>query len=229
MTVSPEPNPFKGVWQRQCIQFDQGPVETRQSVLWIQSQSAFADVRSAPWNGSLTAEGYRTLTWRQKFDVDLLGFAGQFTWSPTDATCGTCTWHHDLAITPRSRPDTSDYRWLGPDTFLEQGTCEDDQGYHHSFIERWYRIDTGPIEVWRMDQANSRGMALMTAAWAVIVSDQRQDLPLSGKSLSFKGFAASAWQKVGSTWQCQFGSPTDLSTPPPWTPETLNQSFSPKE
>lgn len=100
MTTFPDLNPFAGVWVRHFIQFPQGSRETTQSVLWIQAQSAFADVRSAPFKGMLTPDRYQTMPWRQRFDTDLLGFVGSFTWQPSNESQGTCTWHHRLAITP---------------------------------------------------------------------------------------------------------------------------------
>ena len=204
-------NPFYGIWQRQFIQFDSGVKETAQWVLWLQAEMDFADVRQWPprllqplGTELLTPEHYRRLSWRQRFDVDLLGFAGTFTWSALDDTQGTCTWHHRLAITPRQRPDTSHYTWLSPHEFLEQGVCEDEVGMPHSFVEHWQRIGTGPLQVWHPAAGTGQGVGLVAADWAVVVEDGRSPQP---DLATFHGFAATAWQRRQGHWQPQFGTP----------------------
>jgi hypothetical protein len=220
------PNPFTGVWQRHYIQFDQGPKQTAQSVMWIQGQSAFADVRSGSLPDPLTRASYRTMTWRQRFDIDLLGFAGHFTWEPTDAVTGVCTWHHTLAITPRSRPDTSRYQWLNAHEFLELGTCQDDQGHSHTFVEHWNRVETGPITLWHMNLDTAQGLALTSPTWAVIVSEQGQSRPSSEELLVSQGFSGNVWHKKAGIWQLQWGSHRYLDTSPPFTPDDLSPNHS---
>jgi hypothetical protein len=161
------------------------------------------------------------MTWRQKFDTDLLGFAGHFTWQPSDESNGTCTWHHRLAITPRLRPDTSCYRWLGPDDFLEHGTCKDDQGQTHAFVEHWHRVHADPIHVWMLNRDGTRGQALIADPWAIVIYDLRKDPLTPSDPVSFEGFCAHAWQRVSGTWQIEFGSHAYLGADPMWTPETL--------
>ena len=212
-------NPFAGVWHRRFIQFDQGPRETAQRVLWIQSWSAFADVRSPLLEGALTAERYHSMNWRQRFDTDLLGFAGDFTWHPGDASSGTCTWHHHIAITPRSRPDTSTYQWLSPEEFLEFGTCDDDQGEAHPFVEHWQRVHTGSVAVWRLDSQATQGQALMAGNWAVIVYCHRSEGLIATGDTVVKDLCAHAWQKVSGIWQLQFCSSVRPNPSLDWTPE----------
>ncbi|MGB3309017.1 MAG: hypothetical protein WBG32_18020 [Nodosilinea sp.] len=221
------PNPFLGVWQRRSIQFDQGPIETTQSVLWIQAETHFADVRSAPFKGQLTPERYRAMDWRSRFDADLLGFAGTFAWAEQPLTC---TWHHRFALTPRQRPDTSCYEWLDADTFLELGTCEDDGGKSHPFVEQWHRIHPGPVQVWQLDRGQLQGQALAAGAWAVVVHHWGAR-SLSGAGLpsasplqageTFAAFSATAWHCQQGTWQPQFGTEASLGSPPRWTPANL--------
>lgn len=214
-------NPFYGIWQRRFIQFDQGVKETTQSVLWLQAETDFADVRQWPpeqLTEPLTPDRYRTMPWRQRFDVDLLGFAGTFTWDAVDDTQGTCTWHHGLAITPRQRPDTSHSTWLGPHDFLEQGTCEDDAGVTHTFLEHWQRIGAGPLQVWHPAAGTVRGIGLIAEDWAVVVQDGRSPHPQSNLD-SFTGFSATAWQRRQGHWQPQFGTPQPSLEPA----QVLNQ------
>lgn len=218
-------NPFLGVWQRRSIQFGQGPIETSQSVLWIQAETYFADVRSAPFAGRLTPERYRGMDWRSRFDADLLGFAGTFSWSEAPPTC---TWHHRLALTPRQWPDTSNYQWLGPDEFLEQGTCEDAEGGLHSFVEHWHRLHPGLAQVWRLDRGAHQGQALMVGNWAVLVDQWRDPLtaaPFDGET--FRDFSATAWENREGTWQALFGTEANLGIPPQWTPEDLDDPLGP--
>lgn len=213
------PNPFLGAWQRRSIQFDQGPIETNQSVLWIQAETHFADVRSAPFAGRLTPERYRAMDWRSRFDTDLLGFAGTFTWG---ADPPTCTWHQHLTITPRQWADTSAYQWLGPDDFLEQGTCEDDAGNPHPFIEHWCRIHPGPVAVWHLDQGTLQGQAVVAGDWAVLVHQWREPgTPALQAGETFSAFSATAWRHQQGTWQPQFGTEASLGSPPRWTPLDL--------
>jgi hypothetical protein len=213
-------NPFLGVWQRRSIQFDQGPIETGQSVLWIQAETFFADVRSAPFAGRLTPERYRAMDWRSRFDADLMGFAGTFSWSEAPPTC---TWHHRLALTPHQWPDTSNYHWLGPDDFLEQGTCEDDEGGLHPFVEHWYRLHPGPVQVWRLNRAAHQGQALRVGNWAVLVHQWRSPTadPLQ-EAESFRAFSATAWQYQDAVWHALFGTEASLGTPAQWTPLDLD-------
>lgn len=213
-------NPFIGVWQRQSIQFDPEPPETHQPVLWIQAETHFADVRRAPFAGRLTPDRYRCMDWRQRFDADLLAFAGTFTWTPTDTHQGTCTWHHDLAITPRYRPDRSRYQWISADDFLEQGTCQDDNGKLHPFTEHWQRVHPGPVQIWDLAAEHGRGKILMAGAWAIVLQDgpplQTHPLPHAD---TLGQFAAAAWQQVDDTWQLLFSTATCLGNLPLWTPE----------
>ncbi|WP_035987877.1 hypothetical protein [Leptolyngbya sp. KIOST-1] len=215
------PNPFLGVWQRRSIQFDQGPVETSQSVLWIQAETDFADVRSAPFAGRLTPERYRSMDWRSRFDADLLGFAGTFSWTEDPPTC---TWHHRFALTPRQWPDTSRYQWLDADNFVEQGTCEDDGGKAHPFVEHWCRIHPGPVRGRHLNQEQRQGQALVAGDWAVVVHHwgARSEKSFQGDPLqdgeTFSAFSATAWQCRQGTWQPQFGTEASLGSPPQWTP-----------
>jgi hypothetical protein len=215
------PNPFLGVWQRHSIQFDQGPIDTSQSVLWMQAETHFADVRSAPFAGRLTPERYRAMDWRSRFAADLLGFAGTFSWSEQPPTC---TWHHRLALTPRQRPDTSRYQWLDADNFLEQGTCDDDEGNDHGFVEHWHRRHPGPVQVWRLDRSEHQGQALRAGGWAVLVHQWR-DPPtadLLADGAFFGAFSATAWQHREGTWRALFGTEASLGTPPQWMPLDLD-------
>lgn len=221
------PNPFLGVWQRRSIQFDQGPIETEQSVLWIQAETYFADVRSAPFAGRLTPERYRAMDWRSRFDADLLGFAGTFAWTKEPPTC---TWHHRFALTPRRHPDTSRYDWLDADNFLEQGTCEDDNGQAHPFVEHWQRIHSGPVRVWHLDEDQRQGQALVAGAWALVVhhwgtrslsSEGLTQADSLQKRETFAAFSATAWHYWEGTWQPQFGTEASLGTVPQWTPADL--------
>ncbi|PSN76161.1 hypothetical protein C8B47_28750, partial [filamentous cyanobacterium CCP4] len=225
--------PFLGVWQRRSIQFDEGPVETSQSVLWIQAETDFADVRSAPFTGRLTPERYRAMDWRSRFDADLLGFAGTFTWAEDPPTC---TWHHRLALTPRQWPDTSRYEWLNADNFLEHGTCEDDEGdsrsnpsrNRHPFVEHWHRLHSGPAQVWRLDRVEQQGQALRVDNWAVVVH-QWNNSPIAdppGED-TWRAFSATAWEYRKGSWEILFGTEASLGTPPQWTPLDLDDPLCP--
>ncbi|WP_017298952.1 hypothetical protein [Nodosilinea nodulosa] len=218
------PNPFLGLWQRRSIQFDRSAADTSQAVLWIQAETHFADVRQVPFGGPLTPDRYREMDWRSRFDADLLGFAGTFSWAADDATCGTCTWRHALALTPRLWPDTSRYEWLDADTFLERGTCADDDGTDHPFVEHWCRIHPGPVAVWSIAQGDLRGQALTAGDWAVVVHQWR---PASASPIrdreTLAAFSATAWRHKRGTWQPQFGTETCLGSPPRWTPQDFDR------
>ncbi len=216
-------NPFLGVWQRRSIQFDQGPTDTRQSVLWIQAETYFADVRQSPFTGQLTPERYAALDWRSRFDADLLGFAGTFSWQADDATHGTCTWHQTLSITSRLWADTSRHEWLDADNFLERGTWDDDDGNPHPFVEHWCRIHPGPVAVWHLDQGKLQGQAVAAGDWAVLVHQWREPSanPLQNGE-TFSAFSATAWRRQQGTWQPQFGTEASLGSPPRWTPLDLS-------
>ncbi len=215
-------NPFLGAWQRRSIQFDAGPVETAQRVLWIQGQTHFGDVRSLPFAGQLTPARYRAMTWRQRFDAGLLGFAGNFTWIAESPKDGICTWQHTLALTPRLWPDSSRYHWLSDHEFLEQGSCLDDQGQSHRFEEHWQRIHSGPVQGWKLDQPDYRGQALVAGDWAVLIVTAPHAPQMTQPADSFAPFSATVWQRVNGTWRSQFGTADALAWDCPWTPEHLS-------
>jgi len=215
-------NPFLGVWRRKFIQFGNEPVETDQQVLWIQGQTWFADVRRSLVAEVLTLAQYQQMDWRSRFDADLLGFAGEFTWQPEDEMQGICTWFHKLAITPRSRPDTSRYHWLSEDEFLEQGTCEDETDQIYTFTEHWQRIDRGPVQCWQLNQPNLQGQALVASSWAVIITCQRSSpATLPHVVDTFPAFWATAWHLRANRWCAQFRSTTVPKAQDPTTPQNL--------
>ena len=208
-------NPFQGVWERQWIQFDQGEKETHQKAVWIQGQTYFADVRSAPFSGKLTPQRYQNMNWRSRFDTDLMGFAGTFTYNKKSPNKGTCTWHHQLAITPRTQTDRSDYEWLDENTLLEQGSCKDDQGRSHHFTEYWHRTQTGVVEVWQRDELGYSGQVMAANCWLSLVHEWRSlDTNIFANSEELSAFSASVWQKINGFWMQQWGTDHCLGNEP---------------
>jgi hypothetical protein len=113
MTV---PNEFVGAWQRQSISLDGGaPVETA-TVIWLQTQSAFADAR---------------------VDVDsgagLACFAGHTSWEPP-----RLHWRHDLDLAGHGRADIGTVAWHGGD-LVESGETDVD-GAVVPYVEVWRRL-----------------------------------------------------------------------------------------
>ncbi|MFP4337972.1 MAG: hypothetical protein ACLFQP_08585 [Halothece sp.] len=208
-------NPFQGVWERQWIQFDLGEKETHQKALWIQGNTYFADVRSATFAGKLTPERYLNMKARSRFDVDLMGFAGTFTYNKKSPFKGTCTWHHQLAITPRLQTDSSNYEWLDENNLIETGTCEDDNGGVHHFTEYWSRIFRGVVEVWQRNELGYHGQVMVTESWLILVHEWRSldTNPLADPE-ELSAFSASAWQKINGIWTQQWGSDHCLGNEP---------------
>ena len=126
----------------------------------------------------------------------------------------------------------------GTRRFLEQGTCEDDEGGLHPFVEHWYRLHPGPVQVWRLDRAEQQGQALRVGNWAVLVHQWRSRSVSTGESQisggesptvdplqeaeSFRAFSATAWEYRDHTWKALFGTEANLGTPPRWTPLDLD-------
>ncbi|QDZ39504.1 hypothetical protein FRE64_05935 [Euhalothece natronophila Z-M001] len=144
-----------------------------------------------------------------------MGFAGTFTYNKKSPKKGTCTWHHQLAITPRSQTDSSDYKWLDEHNFLEQGSFEDEQGIIHHFTEYWHRIQVGGVEVWKRDELGYHGQVMLTDWWLILVHDWRSlnQNPLADPE-ELSAFSASVWQKINGLWKQQWGTDYCLGNEP---------------
>ncbi|MEM8806496.1 MAG: hypothetical protein AAGF01_10765 [Cyanobacteria bacterium P01_G01_bin.38] len=221
-------NPFLGVWQRSYIRFDNGPCETRQTVLWIQAETRFADVRSSLVKTPLTPETYPHLSWKEAF-TSYTGFSGTFSWQNTGEAGGEqkahCQWLSDISIFPTEEADEGECHWLAPDSFIEIGTCTDGQGKAHIYEERWQRLSKARPKIFEMQTADQRGRCLLAAGWAVVVHDWRPDNvnPLTDDS-AFAAFSATAWQSKGALWIPRFSTQPLLGATSPWTPAQILKS-----
>ncbi|MEO0456172.1 MAG: hypothetical protein AAF152_06250 [Cyanobacteria bacterium P01_A01_bin.114] len=225
-------NPFLGVWQRSYIRFDNGPCETRQTVLWIQAETLFADVRSSLGKTPLTPETYRQLGWQDAFS-SYAGFSGTFSWHPIDDPGSEpegeqkahCQWHHDISIFPPGGADEGECHWLTPDSFIELGICLDHQGQTHTYEERWQRLSKARSKIFELQVDQQRGRCLLAAGWAIVVHDWRPaKADLLSDSSTFSAFSATAWQSKGALWIPRFSTQPLLGTRPFWTPAQILKS-----
>jgi hypothetical protein len=113
MTV---PDEFVGAWQRQSIELDgREPTETA-AVIWLQTQSAFADLRLDVHSGAALA-----------------CFAGHTSWQPP-----RLHWRHDLDLAGSAHADIGAVAWLGDD-LVESGETDVD-GAVVPYVEVWRRL-----------------------------------------------------------------------------------------
>jgi hypothetical protein len=122
-------NPFVGVWQRTHLYEPHDTLlDTTTTVLWIQSQSFFVDLRIP---AELTAP-QSPITTHQRLRIK--GFAGI---GEYDAATHRYTWHRAIDYQPPgARPDIGLMCLDGPDVLWEDGVDGDD------YKERWVRIHT---------------------------------------------------------------------------------------
>lgn len=115
MTV---PDAFRGAWARQSIALGDAPPSEPASVIWVQGESAYADLR-LPLDAGEPTEC----------------FAGHTTWTPPQLR-----WGHDIDLAggPAAVTDVGTVEWAGPD-LIERGEFEID-GAVVPYVEVWHRL-----------------------------------------------------------------------------------------
>lgn len=122
-----------GVWRRELIAWPDGRRDTTTSVHWVQTRTAFADLR--------LPAGERT-------NHMIEGFAGHITLAGD-----ICTWHRRVDFQPPGAPPDMGRLHFENEVLIEHGL-------HLPYMEHWRRIDDGTagLLVLELTGANSPGL-----------------------------------------------------------------------
>ena len=150
------PERFRGAWRRVSIAVDGGePVEPSR-VVWVQTASAYADIR-------VPRIGFGDLQ-------PAMSFAGTTRWVDPHLH-----WRHDLDLDQRRSPDDGGdvgrVSWCGAD-LVETGTFGDDAPV--PYVEVWRRMpgSDGPTQDWTSPDGTHRHVRV--GDHAITVADDRQ-------------------------------------------------------
>lgn len=127
------PDWLRGLWRRRSIRHADGRLDETTTVYWLQTASAFADIR-------LPADrpAGRGRTSLEEFDNDELlrlarqaGFAG---W--TELSGDQCRWHREVDFQPPSGvPDEG--------VLQRRSRVLIEEGVHEAYLEMWEKLDCG--------------------------------------------------------------------------------------
>lgn len=150
------PERFRGAWRRVSIAVDGGTPVEPSAVVWVQTASAFADIR-----------------------VPRIGFGDLH---PAVSSAGSARWvdphlhwRHDLDVdvsrTSDDGGDVGEVSWRGPD-LVESGTFGDD-GLAVPYVEVWRRMagSDGPVDDWTSPDGRLRSVRV--GDHAITVADDR--------------------------------------------------------
>jgi len=150
------PERFQGAWRRVSLTVDGGPPIEPAEVVWVQTASAFADIR-------VPRMGFGDLH-------PAVSFAGTTRWDEPHLH-----WRHELDLDPGRPPDddgdVGHIRWDGGD-LVESGTFGDD-GLEVPYVEVWRRMpgSDGPTQHWVSPDGTHR--FVRAGDHAITVADER--------------------------------------------------------
>ena len=150
------PAAFQGAWQRVSIAVDGGEAHEPATVVWVQTEEAYADLR-IPTDGD---------------DGQPMSFAGTTSWDEPHLT-----WHHEIDLADEPDPtedgDVGEVTWDGDD-LVERGTFTDGDGLQHTYVEVWRRLpgSDGPRRTARL---GSHGITVQAGDHTLTVVDERPD------------------------------------------------------
>jgi len=167
----PVPDWMRGLWRRRSIAWPDGRVDATTTVYWLQTATAFADIRIPADRPA--CDGRTRL---EDLDVAMRaalaaqgGFAG---W--TALRGAQCRWHREVDFQPPSGvPDAG--------TLRRAGALLIEDGAHEPYVEIWEPVDCGPAALAPPDAWLARlprGARLLTCGDAFLyVCDRRPALP----------------------------------------------------
>jgi hypothetical protein len=173
MTVPPLPSEFVGAWYRKGISIDNAEPTEPQTVWWLQTPFAFADIRVP-----LVADG----------EAD--SFAGHTTWSEP-----ALTWHRELDLHRQAVADIGTIVWDGDD-MLEDGTFGFGGKQPVPYQERWCRLG-GPPGFGYLALRNDHARLVCVGNYAITIVDDRdvEGHPDGGS------YRATAWHRPSVLWE----------------------------
>ncbi|MEO7734163.1 MAG: hypothetical protein ABIY55_24585 [Kofleriaceae bacterium] len=121
-----------GVWQRDWVRRNGGPSDRATMVRYVQTPSAFGDLRIPEALPDLTGQS----SLADLSDEQLLALAQQNGFAGTTTVSGAnATWHHDIDFQPTSKePDVGRIEELGPGKMFEHALDD-------SYVESWSVLD----------------------------------------------------------------------------------------
>jgi len=132
-TSSPVPEWLRGLWRRRSMRYADGRVDETTTVYWLQTASAFADIR-LPAARPVSA-GRSALADFDDAELLLLarqaGFAG---WTEVDGD--RCLWHREVDFQPPTGvPDEG--------VLQHRSRVLIETGVHEAYLEIWEHLDCG--------------------------------------------------------------------------------------
>lgn len=171
------PAPYLGVWKRSLLTTGSGHRDTTTLVLWLQTQTLFADLRipvPVPAEGCSSLQdcsGQQLLQLAQQ-----QGFAGV-----TDVSADICTWHRELDFQPKSGPPD-----VGKMEFVTNDfVTEDDPTGENRYHEVWQRLEGSSGVSWgyrlqAVDEPQRKGFLLGAGSFFFFAADRQVNLPSEG-------------------------------------------------
>ena len=164
-----------GTWQRDWVRRHGGPSDRATLVRYVQTPSAFGDLRIPEALPDLT--GMTSLA--DLSEEQLLALAQQNGFAGTTTVAGTnATWHHDIDFQPHSKePDVGRIEELGPGKMFEHALDD-------SYVESWSTIDARPGAFAVRVEVENHPLYLLVVSGQhfMYARERKRDLP-PGKSM----------------------------------------------
>jgi len=155
-----------GVWQRDWIRRANQPPDASKMVRWLQTPSAFGDLRIPVGRPGIAARSVEELT-----DQEINALARQSGFTGTTSVRGmNATWTHEIDFQPPAGADVGRIERRDPTTIWEHDP-------HGSYVESWTRLDSGGDRFLVMRASAPRRMLLIAGARFYYARDRALALP----------------------------------------------------
>lgn len=128
------PHWMRGLWRRRSIRYPDGTYDDTTVVYWLQSESAFADIR-IPRQRPAVRDPESLAALDESELMQLTGQAGFAGW--TELSGMRCHWHREIDFQPPSGVPDQGMLHRGDGVLIEEGV-------HRRYIEIWEAVDCGP-------------------------------------------------------------------------------------
>ena len=213
--MSAVPATYLGVWRRSLLTTGSGHRDATTVVLWLQTQTLFADLRIPVPVPAEGCSNFHNCTEEQMLQLaQQQGFAGV-----TNVSADICTWHRELDFQPKSGPPD-----VGRMVFVTNDfVTEDDPTGENRYHEDWQRLEgsTGATWGYRLqaaDQSDRIGFLLGAGSYFFFAADRQVDLPPKDDLQSHLKMANSAeQQRALLSLELSFGLVNKTKTQAAWT------------
>jgi hypothetical protein len=172
LKIAPVPVWMRGLWRRRSIVYSDGRRDDTTRVYWLQTESAFADIRIPRDRPDLRERG----DFRGLAETELVQLARQGGFAGTTELNGdVCHWHREIDFQPPTGvPDQGRLR-------MEDGVLIE-EGVHDAYVEVWEPVDCGsaPVAGPRPPARPRRGQSEVLVVWGdvfMLARDRAVALP----------------------------------------------------